>query len=57
MSNDLVEIINDLGIEAVRQALMRELRNVIEFDGSYVNYRWGGLWWWGGSGGWLLLSH
>ena len=39
MSNDLVEIINDLGIEAVRQALMRELRNVIEFDGSYVNYR------------------
>jgi len=42
MSNDLVEIINDLGIEAVRQALLRELRNVIEFDGSYVNYRWGG---------------
>jgi hypothetical protein len=44
MSNDLVEIINDLGIEAVRNALLRELRNVIEFDGSYVNYRWG----WGG---------
>jgi hypothetical protein len=39
VSNDLVEIINDLGIEAVRQSLMRELRNVIEFDGSYVNYR------------------
>ena len=39
MSNDLIEIINDLGIEAVRQALLRELRSVIEFDGSYVNYR------------------
>lgn len=38
-SNDLVEIIKDLGIEAVRNALLRELRNVIEFDGSYVNYR------------------
>jgi hypothetical protein len=30
---------NDLGIEAVRNALLRELRSVIEFDGSYVNYR------------------
>ena len=39
MSNDLIEIINELGIEAARHALMRELRNVIEFDGSYVNYR------------------
>jgi DNA-directed RNA polymerase II subunit RPB1 len=38
-SNDLVEIIKDLGIEAVRNALLRELRAVIEFDGSYVNYR------------------
>jgi DNA-directed RNA polymerase II subunit RPB1 len=39
VSNDLIEIINDLGIEAARGALLRELRNVIEFDGSYVNYR------------------
>ena len=41
ISNDLIEIINDLGIEAVRSALLKELRSVIEFDGSYVNYRWG----------------
>jgi DNA-directed RNA polymerase II subunit RPB1 len=27
------------GIEACRAALLKELRNVIEFDGSYVNYR------------------
>lgn len=39
MSNDLIEIIQDLGVEAARAALLRELRNVIEFDGSYVNYR------------------
>ena len=38
-SNDLIEIMNDLGIEAVRNALLKELRSVIEFDGSYVNYR------------------
>jgi hypothetical protein len=42
MSNDLIEIIQNLGVEACRQALLRELRNVIEFDGSYVNYRCGG---------------
>jgi DNA-directed RNA polymerase II subunit RPB1 len=42
MSNDLIEIISNLGVEACRQALLRELRNVIEFDGSYVNYRCGG---------------
>jgi len=28
-----------LGIEGVRGALLSELRNVISFDGSYVNYR------------------
>lgn len=38
-SNHLIEIISVLGIEAVRNALLKELRNVIEFDGSYVNYR------------------
>ena len=38
-SNHIIEIINVLGIEAARNALMKEFRNVIEFDGSYVNYR------------------
>ncbi|KAL9655009.1 hypothetical protein ABK040_008793 [Willaertia magna] len=38
-SNDINEILNVLGIEACRNALMKEMRKVIEFDGSYVNYR------------------
>ncbi|KAF8060852.1 hypothetical protein FPV67DRAFT_310188 [Lyophyllum atratum] len=38
-SNSCVEIFNVLGIEAARNAIMKELRGVIEFDGSYVNYR------------------
>jgi DNA-directed RNA polymerase II subunit RPB1 len=38
-SNDICEIIDVLGIEAARAAILAELRNVIEFDGSYVNYR------------------
>eukprot|EP01087_Luapelamoeba_hula_P008948 TRINITY_DN2277_c0_g1_i2.p1 TRINITY_DN2277_c0_g1~~TRINITY_DN2277_c0_g1_i2.p1 ORF type:complete len:1803 (+),score=263.71 TRINITY_DN2277_c0_g1_i2:156-5564(+) len=38
-SNNIVEVIEVLGIEAVRGALFKELRNVISFDGSYVNYR------------------
>jgi len=38
-SNNITEIFEALGIEAVRAALLRELRSVIEFDGSYVNYR------------------
>ncbi|QSL64587.1 hypothetical protein MERGE_001888 [Pneumocystis wakefieldiae] len=38
-SNSFVEILQVLGIEATRAALLKELRNVIEFDGSYVNYR------------------
>lgn len=38
-SNNCVEIVETLGIEAARAALLTELRNVIEFDGSYVNYR------------------
>ncbi|KAI0344206.1 beta and beta-prime subunits of DNA dependent RNA-polymerase [Trametopsis cervina] len=38
-SNNCVEIFNVLGIEAARTAIMKELRGVIEFDGSYVNYR------------------
>lgn len=38
-SNSFVEILGVLGIEATRTALFRELSKVIEFDGSYVNYR------------------
>jgi DNA-directed RNA polymerase II subunit RPB1 len=38
-SNQLTEVIEVLGIEAVRRALFDELRAVISFDGSYVNYR------------------
>ncbi|KAF8820027.1 Dna-directed Rna polymerase II RPB1 [Cardiosporidium cionae] len=38
-SNSMTEIFKILGIEAVRRALLRELRTVISFDGSYVNYR------------------
>ncbi|KAI0242172.1 DNA-directed RNA polymerase II core subunit rpo21 [Massospora cicadina] len=38
-SNNIVEIMEVLGIEAARKAILKELRNVIEFDGSYVNYR------------------
>jgi DNA-directed RNA polymerase II subunit RPB1 len=39
VSNDIIEMLSVLGIEAARGALMKELRGVIEFDGSYVNYR------------------
>lgn len=39
MSNDINEVLSCFGIEACRNALMKELRRVIEFDGSYVNYR------------------
>ncbi|MBW0472812.1 hypothetical protein O181_012527 [Austropuccinia psidii MF-1] len=39
VSNNCVEIMAVLGIEAARASLLKELRNVIEFDGSYVNYR------------------
>lgn len=38
-SNNCVEVFKTLGIEAARGSLLREMRNVIEFDGSYVNYR------------------
>jgi len=38
-SNDINEIFEVFGIEACRNALLKELRRVIEFDGSYVNYR------------------
>jgi len=38
-SNHVIEVFKVLGIEATRQALLNELRAVISFDGSYVNYR------------------
>ncbi|EGN92710.1 hypothetical protein SERLA73DRAFT_98944 [Serpula lacrymans var. lacrymans S7.3] len=38
-SNSCVEVFNVLGIEAARAAIMKELRGVIEFESSYVNYR------------------
>jgi DNA-directed RNA polymerase II subunit RPB1 len=37
-SNDIVEIYNVLGIEAARQSIYNELVDVIEFDGTYINY-------------------
>ena len=37
-SNDIVEIYNVLGIEAARQAIYNELVEVVEFDGTYINY-------------------
>ena len=39
LSNDILEICKILGIEAVRKVLIQELRNLISFDGSYVNFR------------------
>ena len=39
ISNDIVEVLVVLGIEGVRASILSELRNVISFDGSYVNYR------------------
>jgi len=38
-SNDIYEIYELLGIEAARSVLMKELRDVIDGAGSYVNYR------------------
>ncbi|KAK5671035.1 DNA-directed RNA polymerase II core subunit rpo21 [Batrachochytrium dendrobatidis] len=38
-SNFACEIMDVLGIEATRAAILKETRKVIEFDGSYVNYR------------------
>ena len=37
-SNDIQEINNVLGIEAARQTIYNELAEVIEFDGTYINY-------------------
>jgi len=37
-SNDIVEIYGVLGIEAARQTIQNEFAEVIEFDGTYINY-------------------
>ena len=37
-SNNIVEIYETLGIEAARQTIYNELVEVIEFDGTYINY-------------------
>jgi len=38
-TNDLWQIVDVFGIEAARSALMKELTDVLAFDGSYVNHR------------------
>ena len=37
--NDIVETYNVLGIEAARETIVQQIKQVIEFDGSYVDYR------------------
>ena len=39
ISNDILENCKILGIEATRKVLVNELKNLISFDGSYVNAR------------------
>ena len=38
ITNDIQEIYRTLGIEAARQAIFNEISEVIEFDGTYINY-------------------
>jgi DNA-directed RNA polymerase II subunit RPB1 len=37
-SNNIIEMYNVLGIEATRQSIYNELAEVLEFDGTYINY-------------------
>jgi DNA-directed RNA polymerase II subunit RPB1 len=39
ISNHVVEMFEVLGIEAARLSVLKEMRAVLEFDGSKVNYR------------------
>ena len=39
ISNDMWEIYNNLGIEAAREFLIEEFKNVISSDGTYINKR------------------
>lgn len=38
ISNDIMEMYRVLGMEAARQAIYNELTEVVEFDGTYINY-------------------
>lgn len=38
-SNSFIEVLGVLGIEAARAGLLKELGDVLSFDGSYVNHR------------------
>ena len=38
-SNDIYEVYNTLGIEAAKQTLLNEIREVIDAAGNYVNFR------------------
>ena len=38
ISNDIAEVYRTLGIEAARQMIYDEITEVIEFDGTYINY-------------------
>ena len=38
VSNNIVEVYDVLGIEAARQTIYNEFAEVIEFDGTYINY-------------------
>ena len=51
ISNHLVEVIDVLGIEAARGALLKEVRGVIEFDGEWKRRRWSFLSFFGDGGG------
>jgi DNA-directed RNA polymerase beta' subunit/intein/homing endonuclease len=37
-SNDIMEVYHTLGIEAARMAIYNELTDVVEYDGTYINY-------------------
>ncbi|KAJ1558877.1 DNA-directed RNA polymerase II subunit rpb1 [Nowakowskiella sp. JEL0078] len=39
ISNSTTEILKVLGVEAARASVLNELRMVLDFNGSYVNYR------------------
>ena len=39
ITNSFIEVFEVMGIEATRSTLMRELTDVLAFDGSYVNHR------------------
>jgi DNA-directed RNA polymerase beta' subunit len=43
MTNDIQEVFKVLGVEAARQVILNELRDVIEFDGGYIDSHHMGL--------------